>query len=136
MKFAFEEEDSIYGLLLGIFLIGITGIWFKIPLNAESLRWTGIILVVIAVILSFLDIIHVIQDLSYHPIMLIGSFLNNIIDLVLEFALLFTLIGIKIVIPYFSQYVVPLTQTPKGVLGIGIFFVVTSAFWLVSFFTR
>src|SRR3989344_6057082 len=114
MKFAFEEEDSLYGILVGAFLIGVSGLWFTIPLSKGILRWIGIAVFGIAIILTFLDIIHTIQDLTYHPLMLIGMFLQSIVDIILEFALLITFLGVKLALPYFTDYVIPLTQTPKG----------------------
>ena len=132
MKFVFEEEDSIYNILLGFFVIGMTGRYFSIPYA----KYIAIPAFALAIILAFLDIIHTVHDMSFNPMMLVGLFINNIIEIIIFFAMLLKATGFKLMIPYFTQYIMPLTSTTNGLFAIGIFLIVTSVFWLFSLFFR
>jgi len=125
MKFAFESEDCIYGIIIGMLVIGFSGKYFNVP-NIPYL-WGA--LFAVAVILTILDIFHTFTDLGRHPIALILVLLNNLIDGALQIAYMGKFF--KFSIPKLSAFINPYLANNTYVFYIGVFFVVTSFIWLI-----
>ena len=126
MKLLHESEDCIFGIILGILIIGFSGKFFTLP--KLNIVWG--ILFAIAVVLSVLDVINTLTDLGYHHLVLIGAFLNNLIDLIIEVLFMAKYFGFSI--PFFSKLVNPLLSNPTYLFCIGVFVIATSVFWLIA----
>ncbi|MBI5061876.1 MAG: hypothetical protein HZB67_06225 [Candidatus Aenigmarchaeota archaeon] len=130
MKILFEYEDCIYGIIIGVILIGLSGTFFTLP--DYPMIWGA--LFGIAAILTILDVRHTFSDLSGHSVLIILALLNNIIDLILEIALTAKMFNLDI--PYLSEQLNPYLNDPTMLAGIGTFFIVTSCLWIYEFHKR
>ncbi len=128
MKFLFEAEDCVVGIIVGLILVGLSGRFFQLP--GWNLLW-GIIFIV-SLIFTILDVTHTFTDFGGHILLIILLLLNNIIDFVIEIALAVKYLNLGITLPYVSQYM-PLLDNPLTLLILGIFFVASSIFWLITF---
>tara|TARA_B100001971_G_scaffold205655_1_gene223416 strand:- start:1257 stop:1718 length:462 start_codon:yes stop_codon:yes gene_type:complete len=126
MKFLHEIEDCIIGIIVGLILIGLSGYYFSLP--GWGNLW-GFIFIVSA-FFTVLDVINTLKDLGGHLLALIALLLNNFIDIVLEVALAGMYLGFSI--PYISDFINPFLEDPLYLLIIGIFFVVSSIFWIIA----
>ncbi len=55
--------------------------------------------------------------------------LNNLFDIIIELALAVKFFGLEI--PRISEFLNPFLDRPEVLFGLGIFFVVSSVFWLI-----
>ena len=129
MKFLFEAEDSIVGIIVGILLIGLSGMFFTLPDFLQNSLVLGIIFVV-SLVFTLLDVKHTISDLRGHKLLLLALFLNNVIDFAIELALAASMFGFQV--PYISATLDPYLADTTILLYIGIFFIASSIFWLVD----
>ena len=60
-------------------------------------------------------------------------FLNNAVDFVIELALAIKYLGLEINLPLISEFIIPLLEEPTTLFFIGIFFIVSSVFWIIAF---
>src|SRR3989344_283752 len=104
MKFAFESEDSIVGIIVGLVLIGMSGNFFTLPaFPYDTFVWG--LLFLGSLLFTVLDVRHTLTDMKGHPLMLIGLFVNNVIDFVVEIAMAGMFLGFSV--PYISQFMIP-----------------------------
>ncbi len=130
MKILFEYEDCIYGIIIGIILIGLSGMFFTLP--DYPMVWGA--LFAIAAVLTILDVRHTFTDLSGHSGLIILALLNNIADFVIEIAITSKMFNFSI--PYLSDALNPYLSDPTALVGIGAFFIVTSCLWIYEFRKR
>ena len=126
MKLIHEYEDCIVGIIVGIIIIGLSGYFFDLP--DWSVAW-GIIFIVSALFTIF-DFFHTLSDLGNKIIPIIFIFINNFIDIILEIVLAVYFLGYSI--SFISDFLEPYITDPFYLLIIGIFFVVTSVFWIIA----
>jgi len=126
MKLFFSNEDSVFGILIGVILIGLSGKLFNIP-NIPILYG---ILFGLSLVLTVLDILAVFTALHRHFMITALNWINNVVDAVLELA--FIAYFFKLNIPFISTVIVPHLSSPSNLFIIGIFFVVVSIFWLIA----
>jgi hypothetical protein len=126
MKILFATEDSIFGILLAAIVVGLSGKYFKLPTGLEYV-WGA--LFAIGIILVLFDIIHTFTDLSRHPMVLIGSLINNILEGTIFVA--FVSKFFNFTIPMLTTYAQPYISNPTYLFYIGAFLAVSNVIWLV-----
>jgi hypothetical protein len=126
MKILFATEDSIYGILLAAIVLGLSGKYYNIP--QLDILWGA--LFAIGIILTLFDIMHTFTDLSRHPIVLVGAFFNNLIDLILYVAFAAKMFVLNI--PFLTQFMTSYITNPTYLFYIGAFLIITNVFWLVA----
>lgn len=128
MKLFYAQEDSIYGLIIGLFIIGYSGLYFDIS-KIISIKLIPIILFSVSLILTGLDFSHnIINMFGVHVMATSLLFLNNLIDLVIEIGFFAYFTGLKIPI---IVNLLPYLQNNSLVLYVGIFFLVSNAIWIL-----
>ncbi len=130
MKFLFESEDSIVGIIVGVVLVGMSGTFFSLTKFAyDNFVWGA--LFAVSLVFTLLDVKHTFSDIGgHHKLMLLILLLNNAIDFIVELAMAGRMFAINV--PYVSSFMNPyLSQTM--LLYIGMFFVASSVFWLIEF---
>lgn len=126
MKFFHEIEDCIIGIIVGVIIVGISGYYFSVP-EWDTL-W-GFIFGVSALFTIF-DVVNTLKELSGHAFALFILFLNNLVDIILEIVLAGKYLGFEI--PYLSNLINPFLEEPSYVLIIGLFFIISSIFWVIA----
>lgn len=126
MKLFHEIEDCIIGIIAGVILIGLSGYYFSLP--ELGILW-GLIFAASALFTVF-DIINTLGDLGGHILALLILLLNNLIDIIIEIALVGKYFGFNV--PYISDFIGPFLEEPFYLLIIGIFLVVSSIFWIIA----
>jgi len=128
MKFIFEGEDCIVGIIIGLLLVGLSGKYFTIPELSPILL--GLIFIG-SVIFSVLDIFHTFHDFAGHIFLIVLLFINNLIDIFIELGYIGYAFNFNV--PYVSQIIGPYLLEPTYMFLFGAFFVVSSVFWLMVF---
>ena len=126
MKLIHEYEDCFIGILIGVLLIGLSERYLTLP--DLAIVWG--IAFIISAIFTILDIFHTISDLGNKIFPLFILFLNHIIDIALELALAGFYFNFNI--PYLSDFLNPYLADPFYLFIMGIFFVVSSLFWIIA----
>lgn len=126
MKFLHAAEDCIFGIIVGVVLIGLSGIYFALP--DLGMAWAAVFL--ISFLFTLFDMRHTFSDMSGHRLMLAALIINNIIDFVIEISMAAKLLNFNI--PYLSDALNPYLVDPTVLLYLGIFFIASSIFWLVD----
>ena len=128
MKFWFEAEDCIIGVFVGLLIIGLSGKFIQLP--KLNILWGFLFLV--SLIFTILDVVYTFMDFGGHLALIVLLFINNIVDFIIELALAVKYLNLGITLPYISQFM-PLLDDPLILFVIGIFFIISSIFWLVIF---
>lgn len=127
MKLLFEAEDCLIGIGIGLLMIGLSGKYFSVP------EWPY--LWAIAFFISFLftifDVVHTFSDISGHISLMILLIINNVADAIIEIALTAKFFGLEI--PTLSAFLNPYFNMPGIMFAFGIFFIISSVFWLIAF---
>ncbi len=126
MKFLFDAEDCVFGLLVGYVLIGMSGIWYKLPAWP---MWLWGIVFAVSLIFTLLDFANTVKELTHHPVLIALAFLNNVVDAVIELAML--AIAFSFTVPVLSPALNPYLTQPLWLMVAGIFIVVSSIFWFI-----
>jgi hypothetical protein len=125
MKFIHQDEDSVLGLGIGILLIGLSGNFFSVPKN--DTLWA--IVLVVSFAFTLFDLRNTFSKMkSLHSGVLLMTLLNNLIDAIFEIGIACYLFRFNA--PFISAYLNPYLTQPQSWLYIGLFFLVSSAFWL------
>jgi len=127
MKFIHEYEDCIVGLLVGIIIIGLSGMYFRLP-AFPTYVWGAVM--VASLLFTIFDLRHTFKELKTHRIVLILLLLNNAVDLVLEAGLAAYLFRVNI--PYISYYLNPYFAQAQMLFYIGMFFIGSSVLWIIE----
>lgn len=122
-----DIAESTIGVAVGLVLIGMSGMFFALP-EFGSAAWGG--LFAVSLVFTIWDFKNNLDNLSGHPFMLIGLFLNNAIDFVIEAAMTGMMFGFSV--PFISSALEPYLGDPTILLYAGVFFIVTSLFWLID----
>ena len=131
MKLLFEEEDCVFGILVGLVLIGLSGKFIHLP----KISFLYGIIFGFSLVLSFLDLASLFTRLHHHFAITALNIANNAIDIVLE--LLFIAYFFSFKIPFLTPFLEPLATTPAALFYIGIFFLATNIFWvIIGFFIQ
>jgi len=128
MKLIFAEEDSVFGLITGAFIIGLSGLYYGVSFITDIAILPPIIFG-IALLLTVLDFFYTLTYMfESHIVVNVLAIINIFIDLVIEagFLVYFT----KWQVPILSNYIEYLGD-PQIVLYLGVFTFVTSAIWLI-----
>ena len=128
MKLIFAEEDSIFGIVIGLILVGLSGKYFGLPKNLDIL-WG--ILFCVSLILSFLDFFHSFSRIHRHISLVALHWITNVIDITLEIT--FVALFFNMNIPLVSTMTVPLFQDMAWLLYAGAWFVVSNVFWTIMY---
>ena len=126
MKFLLAAEDCIIGAIVGIVLIGFSGVYFDLPDLGAA--WAAVFL--ISLLFTLFDMRHTFSDLSGHKVMLVLLIINNIIDFVIEIGMSAKILNFNI--PILSNLLNPILNQPQVLLYLGIFFIASSVFWLID----
>jgi len=130
MKLFFAQEDAAYGILVGLFIIGLSGRFYDIS-KIANIKIIPIALFALSLFLTGLDIAHNITNLfGVHIIATSLLFINNLIDAAIEVGFLSLYTSIKV--PVISNYLSYL-QDPVALFYIGVFFVVTNIIWILVY---
>ena len=124
MKFKYEAEDSFVGFIVGIVLIGLSGILFTMP---KLDKVYGFIFAA-SFLFTIFDVIASVKDMVGHWMLIILGFINNAIDTFIEVSLAAHYLGIDI---FFLRFTEPFLTSSTYLLGTGIFIIVSSLFWLM-----
>ncbi len=127
MKLLFEAEDCLVGIGIGLLIVGLSGKYYTVP--EWGVLWG--IAFFFSFIMTILDVIHTFSDIGGHIVMLMILFINNAADAIIEIALAAKFLGFEI--PRISAFLNPFLDRPEVMLGIGIFFIISSVFWLIYF---
>lgn len=125
MKLIFAEEDSVFGILVGLVLIGLSGKFIALP----KIPFLFGIIFGFSLILSFLDVAAIFTRLHRHFMLTAMNAVNNAVDLILELVFIAYFFHFKI--PFLTPLLEPLVTTPTALLYIGFFFVGINAFWII-----
>lgn len=129
MKLLVEIEDQLAGIAAGIMVIAFTERYFKIPYSRTLL----IISLIVFFIFLILDIIYNFVDIGgQHIAWMLLAQIHSLVDMALV-ASIFSWLT-KINIPFLTEIAVPYFDDPSIVLGVGFFFLISSAVWLVIYF--
>ena len=126
MKFLFESEDCIVGIIVGLVMVGLSGRYFQLP--NIPLLWGFVFTISLA--FTIFDVIHTFSDLGGHPLLIVLLLINNAIDFILEAALAAMYFGMTL--PFFSL-LNPYLSNPAVLYAAGIFFIISSIFWIIVF---
>ena len=127
MKFLFEFEDAIVGVICGLLLIGLTGRFFSLELS-NAIYLIAFIIFAISIIL---DIIFEFSDLKVHFNFTIISIIHSIADFIITLAFISYFSGFDM--PYITSNLVPYLQNEITMLWLGIFLVAGNAVWLLLY---
>jgi hypothetical protein len=131
MKFLHEYEDCLIGIGVGVLLIGLSGMYFKVPEIGFS--WGYVFLISFA--FSIFDLRHTFSDLKRrHPFMLLLILLNNAADIIIELGMGAYLL--KIDVPVLSSFINPYLAQPMYLFYFGVFFIVSCLFWIFEYHAR
>ncbi|MFH1631188.1 MAG: hypothetical protein ABIA21_03125 [Candidatus Aenigmatarchaeota archaeon] len=127
MRIHFETFDCIWGILVGIVLIGLAGVFFALP-NIPIL-W-GIFFIVSAVT-TIIDVVMCVKDFhDMHKILLACIFVSSIIYFIVELAMVSKYLNVAI--PFITQTVLPVISQSTTLMYIGVFFIISSIIWLID----
>lgn len=123
MKFIFESEDCLVGILFGIVVVGLSGKWFALPYAKTILM----VLIPIYSIFIVLDVFHEFTDLSRHFMFIGAAILHNIFDFAVCIAFYayffnFSVPLISMIVPYLSNLTV--------LHWLGLFEIISHIIWL------
>ena len=125
MKLIFPEEDSVFGIILGLIVLGLSGKYYKVP----DLSLVYGIFFGISMLLTVADIFATFTRMHRHMAITVLNWLNNVADTVLDLA--FISFFFKLNIPFITPTVVPYLASPSNLYIIGIFYVASNVFWIV-----
>ena len=127
MKFLFEFEDAVVGIICGLLLIGLTGRFFSLKLS-NTIYLIAFIIFAISIVL---DIIFEFSDLKVHFNFTILSLIHSIADLIIALAFISHFSGFDV--PYITSNLVPYLQNEVAIFYIGIFLVAGNTIWLLLY---
>ena len=127
MKFLFEFQDAVVGIICGLLLIGLTERFFSLELS----NWVYAIAFIIFAISIILDILFEFSDLRVHFNFTIASLIHSIADLIIALSFISHFSGFNI--PYITSNLVPYLQNEVTVFWLGIFLVAGNAVWLLLY---
>jgi len=127
MKFLFEFEDAIVGIICGLLLIGLTGRFFSLELS----NWVYAIAFIIFAVSIILDIMFEFTDLKVHFGFTIISLIHSIADLIIALAFISHFSGFDM--PFITVNLVPYLQNEITVFLLGVFLVAGNAVWLLLY---
>lgn len=125
MKLLFEAEDCMVGIAVGILMVGLSGFYFTLP--ELNLLWAFVFL--FSLVFTVLDVFYTFLDFGEDFLIHVLLLLNNIFDALIEVALAAKYFGLNF--PYISDFINSFLDKPEVLFGLGIFFVVSSIFWLI-----
>ena len=126
MKLTIEAEDAIVGIVCGLLLLGLTGIFFTLKLSNIVYAISFIIFIIFIV----LDVVNDLRYLVSHFKIVLLSILHNLVDLVIALAFVSYFTGYNI--PVITSSLVPYLQSEQIIMWAGIFLVVTNTIWLIT----
>ena len=127
MKFLFEFEDAVVGIICGLLLIGLTGRFFSLKLS-NTIYLIAFIIFAISIVL---DIIFEFSDLKVHFNFTIASLIHSIADFIIALAFVSHFSGFNL--PYITPNLVPYLQNEITIFWLGIFLVAGNAVWLLLY---
>ncbi len=127
MKFLFEFEDAVVGVICGLLLIGLTGRFFSLKLS-NTIYLIAFIIFAISIVL---DIFFEFSDLRVHFGFTILSLIHSIADLIIALALISHFSGFSI--PFITTNLMPYLQNEVVIFWLGIFLVAGNAVWLLLY---
>ena len=127
MRVNFEILDCLWGIIVGVVLLGLAGTFFALP--NIPLLW-GILFAVSAVT-TIIDVVLCLKDFhDIHKLLLLGIVLSSIVYLIVEIGM--TSLYFDLSIPFITGTIVPILSQSMNLLYIGVFFIVTSIIWLID----
>lgn len=127
MKFLFEFEDAIVGIICGLLLIGLTGRFFSLKLS-NTIYLIAFVIFAISIIL---DIIFEFSDLKVHFNFTIASLIHSIADFIIALAFISHFSGFNL--PFITVNLVPYLQNEIAIFWLGVFLVAGNAVWLLLY---
>ena len=127
MKFIFAAEDTIFGIICGLLLIGLTGRFFTLKLG--NFLYAAVFIIYVFFLL--LDIINELRDLTTHFGFIVFSLLHSAADSIIALTAISHFSGWNI--PYVTATFVPYMQNESIIFGLGIFLVAGNVLWLVLY---
>lgn len=127
MKFLFEFEDAVIGVICGLLLIGLTGRFFSLELG-------NIVYLIVFILFSIsiiLDVLFEFSDLKVHFVFTVISIAHSIVDFIISLAFISHFSGLNI--PFITNNLVPYLQNEAIIFWIGIFLAASNAVWLISY---
>ena len=127
MRLHFETFDCIWGVIVGVVLIGLAGTFFMLP--DMPMIW-GVFFGISAVT-TIIDVVLCLKDFhDMHKGLLAGIVVSSIVYFIVELGMVAKYFIVNI--PFITSSVVPILGNAVFLLGIGAFFVVTSVIWLID----
>lgn len=124
MKFLYEIEDSIVGIVVGALLL--SPLLVQIPYSAIIFPLAfGIFL-----IFNFLDIVHCVKEFKGYAKICTISIIVNVIDIFINMAFLSRLLNIEI--PFVTSSILPLI-TPTTTNVIALYLIIFNLWWIVHY---
>ena len=126
MKLAFDSEDAIIGIIVGLLVLGLSDKYYTLELN----KWIYILAAVVFSIFIILDIVNEFHLFESHPLMIFILVVHNLIDLVLMAAVFSKFSGYNM--PYITEIIVPFLGDPVYLFYIGAFLIGANILWLIT----
>ena len=124
MKFLYEIEDCIVGIIVGALVL--SPLLIEIPYSAIIFPLAfGIF-----IFFNSLDIFHCIMDFKGYAKMCTISIIANVIDIFINMAFLSRLLDVNI--PFVTSNILPLI-TPTTTIAIGAYFILFNLWWIVTY---
>lgn len=124
MKFLYEIEDCIVGIIVGVLVL--SPLLLEIPYSAIIFPLAfGIFL-----FFNLLDIVHCVKDFSKYVKICTISIIANVIDILINLAFLSRLLDLEI--PFITSRILPLI-TPTTTIVIGAYFILFNLWWIITY---
>ena len=118
------HEDMIVGILLGIVMIGASGMFFTFPYNDKLL----IGFLFLFLLLAIFDTIYELKTIKESPGWSLFAVVWNIIEIVLVVGYIFEVFQLPFTIIEFIPFI-----SFIGMFGVGIFFILGNVMWLIFY---
>src|SRR3989338_7521759 len=126
MKLAFDYEDAIVGIIIGLLVLGLSGKYFSLTMN----KLIYVIGFAIFIVFIILDVLYEFTQWSCSMIITFLLVIHNIIDGIISVAFISKFTGYSV--PFITQYLVPLLESPANLFYIAAFLIIGNALWLVT----
>lgn len=124
MKAIFDVEDALIGVLMGVLVLGLSGVLF----SYEASKWVYIIGFSVFSIFIVLDLLNEIFRIDSGIMMFSLLAIHNAADLLISATFISHFGGISL--PIISSMLVPLLEHSTWLFGISIFLIMGNAIWL------
>ncbi len=119
-------EDILIGIVLGVFMIAYSNLFFTIP----NIKVLLPITLGLFIILALLDIVHELKTMMHDFFFTILALISNAIEIFISLVFISKL-G-YLTLPYITEYT-PYLEAPTNIFFAGLFIVLVNIFWFYAY---